>query len=292
MMKSQLLDWLDLADEKGRVDRPAKLPAWSAAPEVDLDDGWLLFRYPSRPDKRGLEHRQVKASADLLSDFVGLERAPAEVILKYARRHGRLGLCRHGNASHGLRIEGCRAAVCKTASGQMAVRESLDWWRTLAGHARALLSLAAQLLKGQVNDFTLGLVNPQLFLSASRLEAARRDPSSFVAFGAELWLRLFQVRPRISYNIQRKRFESRINGAPSLPGALALQIMLTITRSAGIAMCSSCGNPYSPSRRPNLKRNAYCQSCGIRGAWRDAQAHRRAKLKKPQSQPKRKRRSP
>jgi hypothetical protein len=280
MTELERWDWVSLGDNEGRVDRPAAVLTWLAAPEVELDGKWLLFRYPTRilrPGRRGLQYRKVKAAVGLLTEFVALDEAPAERILDYARRHGRFGFCKHGDASHRLRIEGCAAAVCITHSGQTAVRESLQWWRSLAGHARALLNAAAQLCKGRIDDLTLARLNPQLFFSASRLRAARRDPASFVAYGMELWLRFFQVRPRVSYNPRRKRFDIRIGGAPPLPGALALQIMLTVTRSAGVAVCSSCGKPFAPSRRPNSNRNAYCKACGIRAAWRAAQTHRRAR---------------
>jgi len=156
--------------------------------------------------------RQVKASADLLGDFVGLEKAPAEAILKYARRHGRLGLCRHGDASHGPRIEGCRAAVCRPASGQMAMRESLDWWRTMAGHARALLSLAAQLSKGEVHDLSLGQVNQQL--PGYDLRAARRDPWSFVALGRKCGCSFFEC----------------VHGSPTIRSGSALRVRQAVPR--------------------------------------------------------------
>ena len=72
-----------------------------------------------------------------------------------------------------------------------------------------------------------------------------------------------------------RRIEVKISGMPPLPGALALQIMLVLTRWSGIAICSSCGRLFSPSRRPNPNRNAYCKGCGVRAAWREAQARRR-----------------
>ena len=225
----------------------------------------------------GLQYRNVEAATTLLTEFVKLDGAPAERILDYARRYGRFGFCKHGDPSHRLRPEGCAADVWTTGAGQAAVREALQWWRNLAGHARALLNAAAQLSEGRVDDLSLARLNPQLFFSAPRLRAARRDPASFVAYGMELWLSFFQVRPRVSYNPRRKRFEIRIGGASPLPGALALQIMLAVTRSAGVAVCSSCGKPFAPSRRPNSNRNAYCNACGIRAAWREAQARRRAR---------------
>jgi hypothetical protein len=274
-----LWDWVELGDDDGRVDRPAAVPTWSAAPVVELDGEWLLFRYPVRtlkPGRRGFEYRKIQATDGLLTEFVSLDEGQPERILDYARRYGRLGLCKHGDLSHRLRVEGCPADVCTTNSDQTAVHESLQWWSNLAGHARALLNVTAQLSKGRVDDINLGRLNPQLFFSASHLRAARRHPASFVAYGVELWLRFSQVRPRVSYNPRRKRFEIRIAGHPPLLGALALQLVLTITRSAGIAICSSCGKPFPPSRRPNLNRNAYCEKCGIRAAWREAQARRRA----------------
>jgi hypothetical protein len=155
------------------------------------------------------------------------------------------------------------------------VREDTQWWRNLAGHSRALLSLAAQQSKGRVNDSALARLNPGLLLSAARLRQARREPASLVVYGMELWLRLFQVRPHATYNSRRKRIEVKISGMPPLPAALALQIMLVLTRWSGIAICSSCGSLFSPSRRPNPNRNTDCKRCGVRAAWREAQMRRR-----------------
>jgi DNA-directed RNA polymerase subunit RPC12/RpoP len=255
------------------------VPAWSAPPGVELDGQWLVFRYPVRTRRHGrreFRFRRIRAGPGLLTEFVQLEEAPAERILAYARRHGPLGFCQHGDPSHRIRPEGCAPAVCTPDAGQPAVHEDVQWWRNLAGHARALLNVAAQLFKGRVDDTTLARLNPRLlFPPGQLLRAARRDTAPFVVYGMELWLRFFQVRPRTTYNPRRRRFEVRISGAPPLAGALALQIMLALTRWSGIAICASCGKLFPPSRRPNPNRNTYCQACGIRAAWREAQARRR-----------------
>jgi hypothetical protein len=269
-------DWVRLGDEEGEVDRPAAVPAWPAPAEVDLNGSWLVFRYPVRTTARGMRvlgSRTRRAGADLLTEFIQLDEAPAERILAYARRYGPLGFCEHGDPRHRLSPHGCAPA---TDRHQPAIREALQWWRNLAGHARALLNVAAQLFKkGRVDDLALARLNPQLFFSGPRLKSARRNPAALVTFGMELWLRLFQVRPRGTYNARRKRLEIQISGSPPLPGALALQIMLTLTKSAGVAVCSGCGELFSPSRRPNPNRNSYCRACGTRAAWREAQARRR-----------------
>ena len=57
------------------------------------------------------------------------------------------------------------------------MREDIQWWLSLAGHAYALLNLAAQLSKGGVSDLALAQLNPGLLFSAARLRAARRDPA-------------------------------------------------------------------------------------------------------------------
>jgi hypothetical protein len=248
----------------------------------------LLFHSPVRTLRHGrrtLQSRTVRAGAGLLTEFVQLDEAPAERILAYARKHGPFGFCRHGDPGHRVRPQGCAAAIANTGAGQVAVREALQWWRNLAGHAHALLNAAAQLFKGRVDDITLARLNPGLFLlPSSVLRAARREPASFVAYGMELWLRFFQVRPRITYNPTRKRFDAKINGSSELAGALALQIMLALTRSVGIAVCSGCGKLFPPSRRPNPNRNTYCDDCGIRASWREAQARlRQRQLNTPKS---------
>ncbi len=278
MTELERWDFVSLGDNEGRVDRRSAVPAWSAPPEVELEGEWLLFRRPLltlRHGRRALERRRVSAGSSLLTEFVQLDEAPAERILAYARRHGPFGFCQHGDPSHRLIPGGCSPAVSAGHAAHAALREALQWWRNLAGHARGLLNAAAQLSKGRVDDMTLARLNPELLFSAPRLRAARRDPASFVAYGVELWLRFFQVRPRVTYNPRRKRFEVRISGSSALAGALALQIMLALTRSVGVAVCSSCGKPFPPSRRPNPSRNTYCQACGIRAAWREAQARRR-----------------
>jgi Cytochrome bd terminal oxidase subunit I len=187
----------------------------------------------------------------------------------------RLGPRLHWAAAFLVFLGSCSPKVCTTATGQPAVREDTQWWRNLAGHARALLNLAAQQSKGRVNDTALARLNPRLLFPAAGLRQARREVASFLVYGMELWLRLFQVRPHATYNSRRKRIEAKISGMPPLPAALALQIMLVLTRWSGIAICSGCGKLFSPSRRPNPNRNAYCKRCGVRAAWREAQTRRR-----------------
>jgi hypothetical protein len=118
-----------------------------------------------------------------LKPKVWMLRAPAERILAYARQYGPLGFCQHGDAGHRLLPRGCSPRVCTTATGQPAVREDTQWWRNLAGHARALLNVAAQLSKGRVDDSALARLNPELLFSAARPRQTPREAASFVVCG-------------------------------------------------------------------------------------------------------------
>ena len=273
-------DWLDLGDREGSLDRPSDLFGWSVPPEVDLDGEWLIFRRPIRmlqSGRRVLRLRKVKAGPNLLSEFVTLHNAPAGRILEYARKYGPLGLCEHGDPTHRLDPKGCRLVVSASREA-IHLREAVQWWRNLAGHAHALLNASAQLLKGKIEPPTFMRLSPKLTsLSPRQLRIALRTPGVFPTYGLDQWLQFSKVRPRPTYNPRRKRFDIRISGSPALLGALALQIMLTMTQSAGIAICSGCGKLFPPSRRPNPNRNTYCSGCGIKAAWREAQSRQRAR---------------
>jgi hypothetical protein len=64
-------------------------------------------------------------------------------------------------------------------------------------------------------------------------------------------------------------------------GALAVFLMHEVARSDGPAVCSACGQPHWPERRPNPNRRTYCADCrgwaDHRDATRDDRARRRAR---------------
>jgi hypothetical protein len=58
--------------------------------------------------------------------------------------------------------------------------------------------------------------------------------------------------------------------------ALAAELLSVIPEPWGVFLCTSCGVVTIPQRRPSRGRR-YCEKCGIRAAWRDAQRRFRAK---------------
>jgi hypothetical protein len=64
-------------------------------------------------------------------------------------------------------------------------------------------------------------------------------------------------------------------GGYGLLGALAIQLLFDVCRTDGLAVCTSCGTPFLPLRRPRSDRNTYCRDCGRRASVRDAAARYR-----------------
>jgi hypothetical protein len=95
------------------------------------------------------------------------------------------------------------------------------------------------------------------------LESDRID----LGIAISAWLRMAAITIDVRW-LERRPNVSLI-GAP-LFGALGVQLMLALTRSDGLAICTSCGEPYVPKRRPSRSRRNYCGSCGRTAAIRDA----------------------
>jgi hypothetical protein len=286
VLVSRDLDLLDLAfGDEAIVDRPTDGRAWDIPSTVALKDGLLIFRYASGRRKnsnlyvnnRFLLRAKAKPDGRLLSRFIELGDASDDKILTYARQYGRLGLCEHGELQHLVRDY----PDCIQSGRAGKFEEPTDRWRESAQRARTLLNGIVQFSKsGSVSDQTLTAISAQLGLSATILKRARNAGRFLVLTETSIWLRGFRVRPVIFYDPRSKHFRYRLQGQPGLGGALSIQIMMLAGQSRGVAICSSCARPFSPSRRPSADRMSYCSSCGIRAAWRDAQRRRRQKAKR------------
>ena len=77
------------------------------------------------------------------------------------------------------------------------------------------------------------------------------------------WLRIGDVRPR---PLWRGEQPTLVLSSPGLFGALAIQLLLAMQRSDGVATGSSCGRAYTPVRRPKQHQRRYCPECRDAGA--------------------------
>jgi hypothetical protein len=226
----------------------------------------------------------------LLDAFVRIDSEPD--VLRFAIQFGPLGLCRHGFPSghcldgHQFLFDSPSRRQC-FPSRPAPASEPVAGWFVYARAARAMLNLAAALHNG-----TLG--RPEDWADA--FESVPRDqdvippdptdiaktPLTLIGLRhllADLineWLLLGDVRPRLLWEEG-----AGITFDAGTFGAMAVQLMQAVSRTNGLAICSSCGLPYMRTGRkaPQGRRN-YCPDCGLGAAMRDAQrAHRQRKRK-------------
>lgn len=92
------------------------------------------------------------------------------------------------------------------------------------------------------------------------------------------WLHVGMVRPRLLWGEQAAGI---VFGSNSLFGHLALQLLLAIGKTEGLAVCSNCERIYAPSRQPTAGKRSYCSTCREKGvAVRDAQRDHRYRRRK------------
>lgn len=228
---------------------------------------WCSVKTPPQPVPR-----------DLLARFVALVDAGDESFLEFARRFGLLGLCRHG-------LPWTHNPQCRPRYGERH-REPLTRWRAFASAARATLRVAASLHQGErpaIDDLPAAAGPVLLGVGSAGRSAAQHLIQSCVT----TWLKFGDVRPIFSWPTG---FRARLpgNGQPrvtlgggSLFAALALQLLMAVSLSDGLAVCSGCNTTYPVHRRPAAGRRNYCPRCRELGRpLRDAQRDRRAGLSK------------
>ena len=93
------------------------------------------------------------------------------------------------------------------------------------------------------------------------------------------YMDLSAIRLRFTFNLLRNdpsKIVSRLSiGCPSfgsLFGTLVMQLMFAVSNTEGAAMCTSCGLPFFPKRRPKAGQRRFCDrpNCGRKAANRHA----------------------
>jgi hypothetical protein len=221
-----------------------------------------------------------------LSDFIQLVGAPAQQILGFAREWGPL---RQISDLRGAQRRGARrwrdgeltwtrwpGKVALHSNGRW--RESVTEWRVKAWELSWVLSAAAHLQAG--NDLPAEL---RANVSGAPLTTAD-DQWALVHAAAARHISLddlhLEFRRTPGQDPEEPSSLVFVQGGrwPS-PASRPLWTLLGLAMAAGIAspigvyMCSNCGLPFAPKRRPHLTRahaHHYCQACSIgdRGAKR------------------------
>lgn len=272
--------------EAGNFDRPYQGRQLRVPSIIGNKRGFLIWRWdnairrnPLRPEAHGF---------GLLGEFMNLAEAPVETILAFARKWGVLEICLHGlPCTHNLRY-------ASTVSGRFCIplrypdtdyyMEPIPYWHFYARQMRALLNIAVQLkqgLPGLVEDWKI--IQVPGFGRESEVKVSEEtfaqmfgrtveDDRQFVLRMLDRWLSMGDVRPNLVWDDEH----CSVSFDNTLFGMLAMQLMLEIGSSGGIAFCYGCGKSYTPKgRRPKVGQRNYCRDCGKKAAWRDAQAARR-----------------
>ena len=270
--------------ETGQLERLLPIGELRVPNHVELEEEGLCW---------GMDARQPitrRPGPPILRDFVRLADGDGPQIRAYARRWGILGICEHGlpfcHAGNEGGMPRCRPLRREDLGWRFDGWEPLERWWHFARQARAMLNLAANLhtdRPGQPEDWQVVVHHPKQPVPWWRpsVEAEWILLSSVV----QEWIRIGDVRPVLARGPTQGRqveFGSSAGGA-RLFETLACQLLFTMTRVTGVAVCSACAAIYTPRRRPRPDQRRYCRSCrdgGVpqRDAQRDRQRRRRAAL--------------
>ncbi len=297
------LELAGIIAEDGRLDRPLGEDLLEVPEEVEVHGEDLVWKNRVRHETEvsALGKPSVQPGRTLLWDFIALADGPPERILKYARKWGVLNACKDHNlpASHGPLPYDTGAGRCvprnQRVGDWLECCEPLAVWWNFAREARALLKVAAQLhlgKKGEKADWQQALASWEPYgrrIWETFQDSYKRPSPPYpvevgrmsIANHVNWWLGLADVRPLFAWSHFDPAFVSlggtgiKLGHRQQLFGAIAVQLMLAISRSDGLAICSSCATPYFPKRRPRPGQRNYCTgpSCGRKAADRDA--HRR-----------------
>lgn len=246
----------------------------------EIENGYLKFSCNA-------ELLEVTPSRGMLEDFVSLSNASDEKIRRFTCKYGILHLCKDHSMPAGHNPQ-CKPIMMWREEVGVRVEENtfkkgelLKDWKKYANFARALLNVSANLHDEKLGDIKDWEILQKHYLpggnyadSDSNEEKISRE-KFYVGLGVHHWLTIADVRPVFIWENQSPEitFESN-NAYGKLFGNLAIQLMMSISQTKGLALCSSCGKPYSPKRRPRAGERHYCSRnyCGRKAANRDAQS--------------------
>lgn len=278
--------------ETGALGRPMASNRWRIPPDIDLEVERLVWT------DRLMPIREARPTEGMLERFVALSGAAPERVVTYARRWGVLGICRHSlpMTHNPPPIPRKPGGVPMTWCYPLGWREGALWepiaaWRRYAAQMRALLNIGARVQDGKpgrAEDWQVLYPHPEELVAAPAVvrpgtfgpwwgHDAEADRAG-VAYQLKEWLSMARVELEPAWD-EPNRLVLRL-AVGGLFGALIVQLMLAITRTDGLAICSACGVAYIPKRRPAANRRRYCTACRRRGAAvRDSSADYRRRIR-------------
>ena len=255
-------------DSQHWLDHPFPVDGWWRPGRVELSDGELLFRWLPTGDTAGVA--ATSKSPQMLRRFLGLVSSRDDRVKSFAQDFGPLWLCRHGlpnaHAARGFVPATSVLAVCEVERRDGAFVERVDHWRALSAQASALMTLAADLHRGQLGTEDLWRVLP-VDPEGGGDEHVMHDVPKDLQLARQVltlhfntWLQWADVRSALRWESAE---EPVVLQSPiGVFGALALQMVSRVGRLPPTAVCSGCGLRYERLKRaPKEGQRNFCPDC-------------------------------
>ena len=294
----QKFELTGIVGPNGALDRSLQAGLLFVPSEITLDDKDRLVW-----NTHHLTKEWCMPAPGLLDAFIELAgpEVPASTFLQFAKRWGVFGFCKkHGLPACHNQWPG-EIHVCGPLNEGDNFWEPIARWRYIARRAVSMLNIACALENSKPGDEKdWAIVNPR-WLNSKWLDdqrrARRRDDKApgdkklpidvlvardLLEEQLQWWLLIGQVCIGFHWVERGWSITLDAGGFPNLYGTLGRQLVSAIARSGGLAICSACGLPYPPKRRPNPKRLNFCDrpTCGRKVAVRLASRRYLAKKRR------------
>ena len=271
-----------LLTPSGALARPAPSNPWQVPTDMKLKGAEIVWSY-----SQGIRAAEADASKNIAEHFASLAQATDDEVFAFARVYGPLYLCnQHGQPSkHDTSIRLSRATgywdgcpLRELSPGVYAERVE-DWCMHARGFG-AVFRLFAQLHRGHLGDPDdwRGMADMQGLqgVDVSRLSGKRPpdeeglsepdylpDRRGLLAMVVGGLLRVGDVRPVLYWSGTTPVRSFAYN---SVWGYLAVQLWLATGSANGLAMCASCSQVFTPTKKQSENKRTFCPSCREAGA--------------------------
>jgi hypothetical protein len=276
---------------------------------VTVQDGgpWIMW-----PAWQRANPPSSRRAAGCLREFLRLETASNESIVRFIRDRGPLGICQHGEpASHTLL---CTPRPLEKAPDPFEISpnhrvafEPLGAYRRFARIARAIVDARVALTNGDCpSDDVWSTIcdnTPEYAHHGTRGSSGLRRrtlAASTLGFLVSSWLSTANVGVRVEFRVYPHAWQATASvgnvagflNCGAMFGTLAVQLAAFLTSEKGGYRCDSCGDPFTPTvngRRPKRGQRRYCPHCRQDGylhskkSSREAMNTRVAKASRPSS---------
>jgi len=242
-------------------------------------------------------HQVVERPANdvtLAQQFIRLARPGTDFVAfrSFGESFGPIHVCEHGlprthidvRQKEFLPNDLVDAHYIPASWGHRTIAEPLIAWASLARQAHAMAYIADALQDGVVEDSEIWEPLLPLLPNLTTVQGNQFDPANeslavqqrALAHGIQTWIEWGGVHLMVTWGEGEKRPTAR-NGATTLFGAIALGLALLVSRGGEFRVCPGCGEEFTPPRRRDPNRQAWCPKCSYYERRKQWQRQYRAK---------------